>query len=146
MKASRLIPILSLFLVALAFAQDSPVLVDQFKKDLLTLVSEKTPQSSAEQRRSFADSAFAEVNREFPTTTNAAPGQSGTLQSGQSPFTDDQVRRAYTDLKTAARGKPMPDIVEFYKQKFDAGQLNAIQKTIYCNLSSAIRDRIRANP
>jgi len=147
MKFSYSILLLPIFLFSQALAQNpgAPMLVDQFKKDLLTLVSEKTPQSSSDQRNTFADAAFAEVNREFPATTSATPSQLETLRSGQCPFTDDQNRQAYADLKTAASGKPMPDIVEFYKQKFDAGQLNAAQKTIFRNLSLAIRDRIRSN-
>jgi hypothetical protein len=146
-KFSRSIWLAPIFLFSQALAQspEAPTLIDQFKKDLLTLVSEKTPQSSADQRKAFAEAAFAEVNREFPATTSATPAQLETLRGGQCPFTDDQIRQAYTDLKTLAAGKPMPDIVEFYKQKFDGGQLNAAQKTIFCDLSSAIRDRIRSN-
>jgi hypothetical protein len=147
MKLFRLVLFLCFFLTVGAIAQESsaPILVDQFKKDLLTLVSEKTPQSSVEQRKTFAEAAFAEVNREFPATTSATSSQLETLQAGRCPFTDDQVRQAYADLKSLANGKPMPDIVEFYKQKFDASQSNAMQKTLYCNLSSAISNRIRAN-
>lgn len=145
MKFSCLIALLPVLLVTQALAQDSaaPILVDQFNKDLLTLISEKSPQSSADQRKALADAAFTEVNREFPATTTATPSQWEALHSGQCPFTNEQIRQAYSDLKTLAAEKPMPDIVEFYKAKFAAGQLNAPQKTLYFNLTSAIRDRIR---
>jgi hypothetical protein len=145
MSVFRLLSALLVCFASEALAQDSsaPMLVDQFKRDLRTIISEKAPQASDDQRKTFVDSTFMDVNREFPSAFSVTPSQLDLLGSGKSPFSDDQLRHIYADLNALAGGKPMPVLVKYYSNQFGSDQLNPVQKAIYFKLTTAIYEKTR---
>ena len=134
---------LTLFFIAHAMSASDALLVDQFKTDMIAQLEEKTPGLSAEQKKTALDSILAEANRTCPSALLLTQAQSTMLGAGDCPVTDEQLRQTYRQLKQLAGDRPMPVLVEYYKAKFDLGQLNPVQKTIYFNFTSAIYENVR---
>ena len=115
-----------------------PVLVEQFMKDAGAQLVEVSPNLPSDRRQIAVDAIMADVSRTCPSALSVDSAQAEILRTGKCPFTDNQLRDKYTELKQLAGGKPMPTIVEFYRARFERGELNPTQKTLYYTFTSAI--------
>ena len=128
---------------AIAASTPDPLLMDQFRRDLITELAEKSPGLSDEQQKASLDSIINEPTRSCPSALTLTGKQLEILHSGQCPFTDEQIQQTYAELKQLVADKPMPVLVELYRARLEAGGLNPVQKTIYFNFASAITENLR---
>ena len=130
----------SLLLASSLTSAADALLLEQLKQDVAIQIAEVSPNVGSDQRQSAVDAIVADVSHTCPGAFTLDPRQTEALRAGQCPFSDDQLMQKYSQLKQLAGGKPMPLLVEFYRKRFERGELTPVQKTLYFTLTSAIAD------
>jgi hypothetical protein len=112
-------------------ATSADALERQLREDLGALIRAKNQRPSQDDEVSKAiDSLAAQLKSSFPgilavDSTTTAP-------------TEDALRRAYSDLKRAGAGAPMPVLVSFYTELWRSKPLKPDQAIIFVRVMSAI--------
>jgi hypothetical protein len=137
---------LLLLFVALAFplrllaadagASTDPLVVQQLDSDCVELMQQKSSAIlTLEQQKSVMESLVPQILQAEAPALAFTPDQPILLRKGNPIFTDAETKAAYSKLKNAAHGRPMPVIVEYYKRVCDGGKMTALQQAIFVRLT-----------
>jgi hypothetical protein len=123
----------------IAPAETPSEVTQQLTKDLVLFVEARGNGKYTDvQILEGASKLAVQAIQRHPTAFEFSAKELQQFRDGKSLYSDEEIRKAYAELKSTANGAPMPVLVEYYYSQFTAEKLSAPQKAIFQKLTLAI--------
>jgi hypothetical protein len=116
----------------------------QVRNDLTALMEQPTSFGRGPDDVEKALSAIRSEIARQPKAFEYTREELAAFQRDECPYSDTDMEKAFANLQAAVGGRPLPELIAYYRAKFAAGSLTSRQKTIcYRMVNSALLEAVR---